>query len=104
MTVNTVITALFIGIGFFALIGVMLRTLKNRYAPVRTEKAVIKDKNKIESFSKYSGTGKRERYVIVFSVEGKTKSFYVSAFSYKDYRVGQKGLLTYKGDKVISFQ
>ena len=103
MTVSMVITALFIGIGCFVLIRVVICALKNRYAPVRTKKAVVTDRNRIETFSKYSGKGKRERYVIVFSVDGKTLSFYVSEFSYKGYRIGQKGLLTYKGNKIISF-
>ena len=49
-------------------------------------------------------TGKSEKHVIVFSVGGKKKSFYVSQFSYNGYRVNERGTLKYKGDKLIEFK
>ena len=102
--INIVITSIFIGIGALAMGSIIARTIKNRYAPIKKVKAVIIDKNKIESFSKYSGNGKAEKYVIVFSVNGKKKSFYVSQFSYNGYKVNEKGILKYKGNKLISFK
>ena len=102
--INIVITSIFIGIGALAMGSIIVRTIKNRYAPIKKVKAVIIDKNKIESFSKYSGNGKAEKYVIVFSVNGKKKSFYVSQFSYNGYKVNEKGTLKYKGNKLISFK
>ena len=102
--INIVITSIFIGIGSLAMGSIIARTIKNRYAPIKKVKAVIIDKNKIESFSKYSGNGKAEKYVIVFSVNGKKKSFYVSQFSYNGYKVNEKGILKYKGNKLISFK
>lgn len=101
---NIVIISLFIGIGALAMVSIIARTIKNRYASVKTVKAIVIDKNKVETFSKYSGTGKSEKYVIVFSVDGKKKSFYVSQFSYNGYRVNEKGTLKYKGDKLIEFK
>ena len=102
--INIVITSIFIGIGALAMGSIIVRTIKNRYAPIKKVKAVIIDKNKIESFSKYSGSGQTEKYVIVFSVNGKKKSFYVSQFSYNGYKVNEKGILKYKGNKLISFK
>lgn len=87
----------------FVLIRVIFRVVKNKYAPVKTVKAVVVDKHKIETFSKYSGNGKREKYVIVFSAEGKKLSFYVSEFSYGGYRIKETGKLKYKGDRLIDF-
>ena len=101
---NIVISSLFIGVGALAMVSILIRTIKNRYAPIKTVKAVVIDKNKIETFSKYSGNGKAEKYVIVFSVNGKKKSFYVSPFSYDGYRVDEKGMLKYKGDRIIGFE
>ena len=101
---NIVVISLFIGIGALAMVSIIVRTIKNRYAPIKTVKAVIIGKNKVETFSKYSGTGKHEKYVVVFSVDGKKKSFYVSQFSYNGYRVNEKGLLKYKGNKLIEFK
>lgn len=86
------------------IVGIPIRMLKNRFAPVKTGKAVVIDKHKIETVSQYSGNGKQERYVVVFSVEGKKKSFYVSSFSYGGYRLKEKGVLKYKGDTLIDFK
>ena len=101
---NIVIISLFIGIGVLAMGSIIVRTIKNRYAPIKAVKAVVIDKQKVEIFSKYSGNGKSEKYVIVFSIDGKKKSFYVSQFSYNGYRVNEKGTLKYKGDKLIEFK
>lgn len=101
---NIVIISLFIGIGALAMGSIIVRTIKNRHAPIKSIKAVVVDKNKIETFSKYSGSGKSEKYVIVFSVGGKKKSFYVSQFSYNGYKINEKGTLKYKGDKLIEFK
>ena len=101
---NIVISSLFIGVGALAMVSILIRTIKNHYAPIKTVKAVVIDKNKIDTFSKYSGNGKAEKYVIVFSANGKKKSFYVSQFSYNGYRINEKGTLKYKGDKLIEFK
>ena len=101
---NIIIISLFVGVGVLAVVSLLMKAVKNRYAPLKTVKAVVIDKNKVENFSKYSGTGKSEKYVIVFSVDGKKKSFYVSQFSYNGYRVNEKGTLKYKGDKLIEFK
>ena len=101
---NIVIISLFMGVGALALVSLLVKAIKNRYAPIKTVKAIVVDKNKVETFSKYSGTGKSEKYVIVFSVGGKKKSFYVSQISYNGYRVNERGTLKYKGDKLIEFK
>jgi len=101
---NIVIISLFIGLGALAMVSIIVRTIKNRYAPIKTVKAVIIYKNKVETFSKYSVNGKCEKYVIVFSIGGKKKSFYVSQYSYDGYRVNEKGTLKYKGDRLIEFK
>lgn len=101
---DIVIISLFLGVGVLAVFSLLVKAVKNRCAPIKTAKAIVIDKNKVENFSKYSGTGKSEKYVIVFSVNGKKKSFYVSQFSYNGYRINEKGTLKYKGDKLIDFK
>ena len=97
---SMILFSLFVGIGLVALV----RFLTLRCAPTKTLPAVVADKKKTEVFSKYSGTGIREKYVVIFSAEGKKRSFYVSKFSYDGYRIGKKGKLTYKGNQLISFK
>ena len=89
-------------------------TLGERIYKLRTEKemsqgdladALEVSRQSISKWeTKYSGNGKSEKYVIVFSVGGKKKSFYVSQFSYNGYRINEKGTLKYKGDKLIDFK
>ena len=76
-----------------------------RMAPVKTVQAKVIDKHITKiAYSKTGAYGKKERYCVVFQVEGKKLSFYVSEFSYNGYRKGEKGKLTYKGDRIIDFQ
>ena len=92
---------------FFILILGSLQFIKmamNRFAPVKTSKAVVVDKTVIQRFSRYAGDGKAREYVIVFSLEGKKKSFSVSQFSYNGYRINEKGTLKYRGNRIISFE
>lgn len=100
---NVVIAVFFLGVGILALVSILARFWKNHHAPVRTVPAVVIDKHKAEVFSQYSGNGNREKYVVVFSVGGKKKAFFVSPFSYEGYHLHEKGQLTYRGEKIIDF-
>ena len=103
--VFSIVVMVFWGIlWLLVMIRLIIKAVKNKYAPVQTAKAVVIDKHIIETFSKYSGNGKHEKYVVVFSVNGKKKSFYVSQFSHGGYRLNEKGTLQYKGDKIIAFK
>ncbi len=102
--VGIVVVSLMIGLGLLAVTRVLIKAIKTKRAPVKSVKAVVVDKHTVEFFSQYAGNGKRERYVVVFSVDGKKKSFYVSGVSYDGYRVNEQGTLKYKGEKLIEFQ
>ena len=101
---NIIVFSIFIGVSALAMSSILIKMIKNHHSPIKTVEAVVVDKNKIELFSKYSGSGKAEKYVIVFSIDGKKKSFYVSQFSYNGYRINEKGTLKYKGNKLIAFR
>jgi len=102
--VSVVLIIVMLGLWLLAMVRLLIKAIKTKYAPVKSVKAEVIDKHIIKIFSKYSGNGKHEKYVIVFSVGGKKKSFYVSQFSYGGYRVNEKGTLKYKGDKLIEFK
>ena len=93
-----------LGLTVFVGLCILIRAIRNRLTPVKKVSATVIEKHKVESFSKYAGNGKQVKYVIVFSVDGKKKSFYVSSFSYGGYRLKEKGTLTYQGDRLISFE
>ena len=96
----TVLHLLFLGLWVLLII----RVICKRFGPVKTVKAEVIGKQTVESFSKYAASGKNVKYVVIFSAGGKKLSFYVSEFSYNGYRKGEKGTLTYRGDRLIDFQ
>lgn len=100
---NIVIVTLFLGLGILAMVSILSRFWKNHHTPVQRVLAEVIGKHRAESFSQYAGNGKREKYVVVFSVDGKKKAFYVSPFSYNGYHLHEKGQLTYRGEKIIDF-
>ena len=84
---------------------ILLKFTKGRNTEPRKVKAVITDKYKYTPVSHIPGTfNNKPEYTVVFSVGTKKLSFYVSEYSFSNYRVGKKGTLTYKGDRLIEFK
>ena len=90
---------LLLALGLFVLVKLAVRAA----APAKTVPATVVDKYREVVFSKYSGDGKGERFVIVFSAQGRKLSFPVSEFSYGGYAVNETGTLTYRGNRIIAF-
>lgn len=101
---SVVFVSIMMGLFLWAMIRLLIKKIRSKHAPSISVPAVVYHKHIVEAFDKYSGTGKHEKYVVVFSVDGKKKSFYVSEFSYRGYRINEKGTLTYKGDQLIEFR
>ena len=98
--INTIVRLLFL----LCWILIIRKTIINKCATVKTVKAKVVDKYKPDIVSKYPGTFKQEYYMVVFETKDKKLSFNVSEFSYGNYKINQKGILKYKGSKIISFQ
>ncbi len=81
----------------------MIRFIRDKFAPIQTVQAMVVDKYKTKTVSKIPGTFQRERYIIVFLVGEKKIAFDVSEFSFHGYAVKEKGTLKYKGKKIIKF-
>ena len=81
----------YVGIGMLILwlVAYGLRFFKNWLSPVRTVKATVENKQKVEYFSKYSGNGQSTQYAVTFSAGEKRYSFYVSEFSYRGCRTAE---------------
>ena len=94
------VTYIMMAVLFVPMLLAGIRLLGHRFAPVRTVRARVIDKNTMDLPSKY---GKRTRYAVVFQAGDKKLSFYVSEFSYGGYRLHETGTLTYKGNRIIDF-
>ena len=77
---------------------------KSHFSKPVTVSAQVVSKHTVEFFSKAMPHQKTHRFVVNFLVKGKKKGFYVSGGLYHSLREGEKGTLTYQGDRVISFQ
>ena len=98
--VQYILAALLFALCLFAL---GKRFFRGRIGPTKTVRARVVDKQKNVAFSKYSGSGKSTAYIVVFEIGGKRKGFEVSEFSYGGYRIGEEGMLTYRGSRIVDF-
>lgn len=94
---------IFFGIILVLGIACAVRFLWDKCCPIKMVKAIVVHKQTVETFSKYSGTGKHTKYAVTFLAGQKKLSFYVSEFSYRGYKVNETGILKYKGRKLIDF-
>lgn len=101
---NNVINLLSIILFLLCWFFIVKKLIWNKVAPVKTVKAEVVDKYKPNIVSKYPGTFKRERYIVVFETKYKKLSFDVSEFSYSNYKIKENGTLKYKGNQIISFE
>ena len=76
----------------------------NKVAPVKCVKAEVVDKYKPDIVSRYPGVSKQGSFIVVFKTKDEKLSFNVSAFSYDNYQIKEKGTLTYKGNQIINFK
>lgn len=97
---STIISYVFLALIWLLMLVIVVRYIRSRVGPIHTVRARVVDKQKLEFFSK---TGRNVRCVIVFEIEDKKKSFYVSEFSYGGYRKNEVGTLKYRGDRIIDF-
>ena len=103
-TIGYIFRILFSAFIAFLLLAPLIRMIMGALSSTKTVTAVVEKKYVVQVFSKYAGNGVREKYMIAFSVDGKTKRFQVSQFSYNGYQVNEKGMLTYKGNQLIKFE
>ena len=97
----SIVTAIFIGVCSVLFI---IKSMKNSYAEEITEEAEVIDKYITESIAKTKGVLTNKQYIVVFLTKKKRLYFQVSEFSYHNYGIKEKGLLTYKGNMIIGFE
>ena len=80
---------------------VITKLISDKMAPVRTEEAEVVDIYKHDTVSRYPGIFRRETYTVVFRTKYQKLSFSISCV---DYIIGDKGMLKYKGGRIIDFK
>ena len=100
---DNILGYIFLGLSIVCTIVYFVKFLGNRFGRVKTASATVVHKQTVESFSKYAGNGIHTRYSVTFRIGNKRRSFYVSEFSYRGYKLNESGTLKYKGSRIIDF-
>ena len=97
---------IFAVIGAIIVIGFIIKVVSEFSAKEKTIKAVVIDKQSYDKqiYRKSQTSFTQKEYVITFLCENKKKYFNVSELSYINYRINQKGMLKYKGNRIIDFK
>ena len=106
MKAEFIINGIFVFLGIIICAGIAIRLCRNKFGMQRQVYAVVADKQCIERevYYKFQAPKLNKEYVITFLTENKKMSFNVSQVSYKNYHIGQKGILKYKGNELIEFR
>jgi hypothetical protein len=101
-----VVIAVFIAIMLVIWIGILVRLLKGKLSETTEVLAVVADKQCYEKqiYSKGQAPFAKKEYIITFLCGKRKLHFEVSEFSYNGYTVDQKGILKYKGTRLIDFK
>ncbi len=104
--INSILTFVLALIGIVIWVGIMIRVFKNRFSKEKEVDAVVADKQCYDKqvYSKSQAPYTKKEYVITFLCGKKKLHFDVSEFSYKGYKLKQKGKLVYKGNRIIDFK
>lgn len=102
--VGMIVSLLWVALMLAFALRVGYKFYKSHFSKPVTASAKVISKHTIEFFSRAMPHQKTNRFVVNFLVKGKKKGFYVSGGLYHSLREGEKGTLTYQGDRVISFQ
>ena len=101
------IAVLIIGILFFVIIsgGTIVSIYKNHISSTKEVKATIIDKSIFEKLimRKCQAPYTTEVYVVSFQAGEKILKFNVSKYSYENFAIDQRGVLRYKGNRLIDF-
>ena len=100
---NNLPAMIFIALIFAYLVYYIIRLARRKYGRTKTAQATVINKQVVEHFSRYSGTGTRKTYHVTFLVNGKRKVFDLSEFSYNGFKIGESGTIKYKGTRLIDF-
>lgn len=103
---GNIINFLFVLIGIAIMVGVIARICSNYFSKEKEVKATVVNKQSYDKqiYRKSQAPFTKKEYVITFQCGNKKRHFYLSESSYENYRVNQKGILRYKGNRLIDFR
>ncbi len=103
---GNIVSFFFVALGIIIITGVSFRLIFNLLSKEKQEKAVVANKQHFDKqiYRKNGLPFARKEYIVTVECRNKKRHFEVSELSYKNYKVGQKGILRYKGNRLIDFK
>lgn len=93
-------------LGIIIITGITVRIMYNYLSKEKQENAVVMNRQSYDRtiYRKSQAPYIKKEYVITFQCKNKKRHFEVSEYSYNNYKTYQKGVLIYKGSRLIDFK
>ena len=103
---GNMINFIFVLVGFVIIVGLIVRICSNYLYKEKEVQATVINKQSYDRqvYRKSQAPFTKKEYIITFQCENKKRYFDVSELSYSNYRLNQKGVLKYKGSRLIDFK
>ncbi len=103
--IGKIVNYLFGFLGIVIAGSIAVRFVYNHLTSEKKENAVVINKQCFDRrvYLKHSSSYTVKEYIITFETSDKKRFFNVSELSFSSVKIGQMGLLTYKGNKFVSF-
>lgn len=104
--IGNIVNYIFAIIAFVIFIGIVIKAAVNILSKERQVEAIIVDKQSYDKivYRKSQAPFTKKEYIITFNCGNKKRHFEVSELSYGNYKINQKGILSYKGNRLIDFK
>ena len=103
---GNIVNFVFVFFGIAIMIGVITRICSNYFSKEKEVKATVINKQSYDKqiYGKSQAPFTKKEYVITFQCGNKKRHFDVYELSYGSYRINQKGILRFKGSRLIDFK
>ncbi len=104
--ISNISICIFVLIEAVIVVGIVFKVFRCKLSKEKTLEGIVIDKQSYDKrvYGKNRAPFSKKEYVITFLCGKRKLYFDVSELSYKNYRLNQKGELTYRGNKLIDFK
>jgi len=106
MNVDMYVNVIFCLLGLVIICGIAVKFIFSCFGKAKEQQATVVNKQYYQSrlVRKAENSHDEDCYVVTFRTGEKELSFYVSEYSYNGYRINEKGILKYRGSRIIDFK
>ncbi len=104
--IGKISSVIFVILEIVIIFGIGIRLAQICFFKEKHENAIVFDKQCYDKqiYSKFQAPYVKKEFVVTFECKNKRLHFSVNEISYNNYKKGQKGILKYKGNRLIEFK